>query len=88
MVEDTLDVHLDVHYLLVLDLLDDLLALDVELLLVDDLLDDSCVLYAADVLRDLVYDDVLDPFGQLDDVFLCLYDGPCCGSCLLDSRWL
>ena len=39
--EDALDVHLvDVHRLLVLDLLDELLALDVELLLVDDLLDD------------------------------------------------
>ena len=43
--EDALDVHLvDVHYLLVLDLLDGLLALDVELRLDDDLLDDALVL--------------------------------------------
>ena len=72
--EDALDVHLvDVHCLLVLISLMTF-SLDVELLLVDDLLDDPLVLDDADVLHDLVHDDVLDCLGQLDVVLLSLYD--------------
>ena len=62
------------EYPLVLDLLDDLLALDVELLLAE-LLGDSFVLEAVDELYDLVHDDSLDHLGQPDVGLLFLYDG-------------